>query len=478
MSISLRHVNWLLAAAHRPLAVNARGTVRWRHSRPEDVGPARRNKMLNRPKDTYTGLTGRTENQELFLASPTSPTMGQGRSDAASKIRGNFKHCNSWQEVMDLVETAKIEGKLEASVLGAAMQTCGNKRWWEGLLQIRQVQQEERVVLFPIQQSIAMTALSHCLKEEGRHRVVAERVQVALEMGKAHWREVEPAGDVRSFNVVLSSVMKLATQLDCEAAYKWGLEVWGEPNERFARNKFSVTAHLAFLEHYRRCDEVDAILARTHAVDVVLLGSLLNCTASHRDWQRAEVLWETFSRREVEPNLMAHNNRAKVHLLAGRPGKVLEIYDHAITDFVSAMREDYKVATIYAQALMPVCHSSLDSASMERLRKFLILSLEKGPLSPKSVTEDLLDMDSVAKTLVSTPENVFLRDILIDWRVKELSVMAEWENFPAGSNYLEGTGLRNDGICHSKDLSSKKPSSKLQRKVWRKCCSLFTLVVF
>lgn len=140
------------------------------------------------------------------------------------------------------------------------------------------------------------------------------------------------------------------------------------------------------------------------------------------------------------PNLMSHNNRAKVHLLAGRPGKVLEIYDHAITDFVAAMRQDYKVAIIYAQAMLLLCHSSLDSPSMERLRKFLVLSLDKGPSSPKGVTEDLLDMDSVANKLVSTPQSVFLRDILIDWRVKELSVMAEWANFPAGSNYLEGIG--------------------------------------
>ena len=134
---------------------------------------------------------------------------------------------------------------------------------------------------------------------------------------------------------------------------------------------------------------------------------------------------------------MAHNARAKVHLLAGRPRKVLDVYDSAITDFAAAMRENYKLGASYAQALLLLCHSALDPSAMQRLEDFLALALERGPSSPKGVREDLLKMRQVLKKLLSKPQEVYLRDILVQWRARELSVMAEWENFRAGSRYLD-----------------------------------------
>lgn len=137
------------------------------------------------------------------------------------------------------------------------------------------------------------------------------------------------------------------------------------------------------------------------------------------------------------PNLMVHNNRAKVHLLAGRPRKVLEIYDHAITDFVAAMTENYKVGANYAQALLLVSHSSLDLQAIERLQSFLARALMKGPSRPTSFREDLRKMRNVVEKLLSEPEEVYLHDVLIGWNAKEQSIMAQWKNYPAGSNYLE-----------------------------------------
>ena len=430
-------VSSLFSASHWRFAVN--GAVRGRHSRPEDVGEAKRHKMMNRPSGSYGNFTGRKGKQEIFLMSPTVPGMSSGRSKAAGDVRAKMGYCSSWPEVIELVQTAKAHGKLEASVLGAAMQVCGNQGWWEGLVELHQMQQKEDVGISRILGSIALTALTHCLKDEHNCRrvEVAERVPVALTMATHFWREVEPARDVLTFNVLLSSALKLATCLDCKAAYQWGLEVWDEANDGFDRNQVSFNAYLAFLEHYRCCDEVDALLQGRQAVDHVLLGSLLNCTASHRDWHRAEVLWDIFSRREVVPNLMVHNNRAKVHLLAGRPSKVLEIYDHAITDFVAAMTENYKVGANYAQALLLVSHSSLDLQAIERLQSFLARALMKGPSRPTSFREDLRKMRNVVEKLLSEPEEVYLHDVLIGWNAKEQSIMAQWKNYPAGSNYLE-----------------------------------------
>ena len=225
--------------------------------------------------------------------------------------------------------------------------------------------------------------------------------------------------------------------------------------------------YICFLEQYQRPDEVDAFLQSqdevvSKAVNVVLLGSLLNCTAWRRDWLRAETLWETFMKRQVRPNIISHNARAKVHLLAGRPGQVLEIYDNALTDFVRAVREDFRVAQYYNQALLVVCHSSLDQTAIKRLQDGLALSLKKGPLSPKSVREYLETMRSIAHKLIHAPKKVFLHDVLIDFKAKELSAMAEWENYPAGSHYLEAQGQRKDS--GGKKAEEVKQGKKTKKK--------------
>ena len=165
--------------------------------------------------------------------------------------------------------------------------------------------------------------------------------------------------------------------------------------------------------------------------------STLNCTALRRDWQRAEVLWEAFLRKQVKPNIICHVALAKVHLLAGRPGRVLKIFHNESIDLVSAMSQFPRVATLYGQALLVVYHSSLDLAAMKRLEEFLMLALDKCRKGSKNIKEDLLKMRQVLNRLSSTPEQLYLRDVLIEWKAKEQSVMAEWENFPAGSNYLE-----------------------------------------
>ena len=236
------------------------------------------------------------------------------------------------------------------------MQVCGNQGWWEGLVELRRVQREERVVLFPIQQGIAFTALTHCLKEGHKHTVVRERVPIALEMARAHWREVEAAKDYLGFNCSLSSALKLATSLECEAAYTWGREIWTKSGQiAFAKHHITLSSYICFLEQYRCFDEVDALLesqdeVASEAVNVVLLSSLLNCVALRRDWQRAEALWETFMKRQVRPNIICQAALAKVYLLTGRPSKVVEVCD-TIGDFVRAMREDYKVGSIVFSGL-------------------------------------------------------------------------------------------------------------------------------
>ena len=413
------------------------------HSRPEQMPEGRRQRMLSRPKDSYSALTGRKDQRRRFLNSPSAPGMSRGRSAAASQIRAKLKCCRSWKEVIELVNCAKASGTLEASVLGAAMQVCGNNGWWEGLLELRRIQEEEGVATSRVLGSIALTALSHSLQCGRKGLVIADRVPHALEMGKAYWREVETARDPLTFNVVLSSALKLATRLDCQAAYKWGLEVW-KTSERatFAKHHITLSTYICFLEQYQCCQEVDALLESPdedllQAINVVLLSSLMNCTALRRDVRRAEVLWEVFMKRHVEPNIICHAALAKVYLLAGRPAHVLKILDNRDMDLVGAMGQFPRVATLYAQALLVVCHSSLDLPAMKRLEEFLAIALDKDQKTPKQNREDLPKMRQMLKKLMSKPRQVYLRDVLIKWNARKQSVMAEWENFPGGSNYLE-----------------------------------------
>ena len=399
--------------------------------------------MLSRPKDSYSGLTGRKGKQVRFLNSPSAPGMSPGRSAAASQIRGKLKCCRSWKEVIELVNVAKKEGKLEASVFGAAMQVCGNQGWWEGLVELRQIQRKEGVTLFSVERSIALTALAHCLKFRRKQQVVPERRPVALALAGQFWREVEPATDALAFNCSLGSALKLATCLDCLGAYNWGSEVWCEAEKvAFTKNQVTLGAYICFLEQYQECDKVDALLEGQdegvlQAMGVVLLGSLLNCSASRCDWQRAEALWEKFTSKGVVPNEICHAALAKAYLMAGRPAKVFEVLRDIPVSSMGFIAEHFVIAKDYAQALLLTCHATMEAGVIKRTHTFLEQTMEHAPNGHQSVKSELGKMKSILEQLPLEPHLVRLRDVLIEWKAKEQSVMAKWENFAAGSNYLE-----------------------------------------
>ena len=396
--------------------------------------------MLNRPDyKRPTGCKGRLN----FLNSPTDPQMLQGRSHAAKDIRGKIKRSRSWEEVMDLVNAAKAEGKLEASVFGAAMQTCGNFGSWEGLMKLRQLQHKEGTALYPIQRNIALTALTYSLKRGRKYAVVPNRAEAALEMAKQVWKEVEAATDKVNFNNGISSVLKLATCMDSDAACAWGLEIWSESKSAaFEKDHISFSTYLCFLEHYKRCDEVDALLESdeevvSRAVNYVSVGGLLNSISQRLDWERAEALWALFVVKGIKLDFMCHYARAQVHLLAGRPLQAVQVLSSSVSDFLSVIiKEDLRVAQLYSQALLVVCHSSLEPHVMKRLRSVLALALKKGASRPRNIRGDLFKMRTVLNKLLLKPQEVYLPDVLIEWKAKHQSAMAKWDRLPAGSNYL------------------------------------------
>ena len=431
---------WVWSRSERATAVVLGLLCMRSHTRPEQMPYGRRQKMLNRP--SYQRPTGQSKSV-FFLNSPTRPASSPGRSKTASALRAKIGSLQRSKAVVDAVKSANAKGQLEASVWGAAVQRCGDRGWWQGLTQLCQLQQE-RLVLFPCERNILLTALANSLKCKKKHHNVPEHVPIALEMAKAYWREVGLDKDIANFNIGASSALKLATCLDCEAAWHWGLEVWSESSQDIFRKKrdhISFSAYIYFLEHYQLCEVVDTLLesredAISEAVNVVLLSSLLNSMASRGAWERADRVWDLLMSKGVEPNIIAYRTLAKVHLLAGHPVRVLKIFE-SLSSSGTDLTEDHRNAHAYAQASLVVCHSSLDLASMMHLEEFLALTLDKGQTGPKQIRTDLLKMRRVLQTLVSKPRAVYLRDVLIKWNARKQSVMAEWENFPGGSSYLE-----------------------------------------
>ena len=256
------------------------------NSRPREVCPARRQRMLKRPSyDRPTGLN----TQVNFLNCPTSGGT-QGRTKEAGPLRRQLKMCRNPHKLMRMVRTAMSESMLEPSVLSSATQTCGYQGWWQELLALLQIQQEEELPLHPTSVNIALTALANCLKQRGAFGIIGSRAGVALSVAKQLWQERNAPKDSDSFNCALSSALKLATIMRSEAAHEWGLAVWGpEHLATFPISGITYSTYFQFLEQYQHCEEVDALLdTMPHVLNYVVLSGLLSCVASRRDWRRAE----------------------------------------------------------------------------------------------------------------------------------------------------------------------------------------------
>ncbi|CAK9109888.1 unnamed protein product [Durusdinium trenchii] len=345
------------------------------HSRPEHAAFGRRKCMLSRPSHERPTGRKRTVN---FLNSPTRPgTQGRTGSAKARKLRHSLKQCKRPQKLMNIIHAAISDGILEPSVVGAAMQTCGFMGWWNELLELLTIQQEQGVVLTPSLHNIALTALSGSLRKRGAFGIVGSRAAVALTLAKRLGREAEAPPNPDEFNCGLSSALKLATNINSDAACAWGCEVWEQSKDiAFPKSKITHSTYIQFLEQYEHCEEVDAILEadslkKQPVLNYVVLGGLLDCVSSRKDWNRAEGIWEMCMQNNIEPNLICFRARAKVHLLAGRPTMALQVLQSALDMWGLCIHEDARTATEYAQSLLIVCHSSLDPAAMEHLQTFL-----------------------------------------------------------------------------------------------------------
>ena len=398
------------------------------HSRPEEVPVSRRRRMLQRPSHEFkTGL----QKQELrFLSCPTRLRKTQGRSAHAAKLRRDIKHCQASSRLLQLLDNAICEGKMEASVIGAAMQTCGYNGWWDTFVEVRAIQQEQDVAVDALLRNIAMTALAHCLKRDGRRGVLAERKQAVLLMAQNIWQEVAAPKDPYDFNCGLSSTLKLARCIDSPEALAWAHHVWRNADVAIRKSSITYSTYVHFLEHCMLHKDVDAMLAKDQVnLNCVLLGALLDCSASRGDVERAEHVWRVFvDRHGVRPNLLCYCAFGKAFLVAGRPTSVVQLLRPLADE--ACDKGNFNLLSDYAQSLLILCHSSLEAQHLQHLQQLL----EK--CTPPPTYRSRWRLYLQAARVLAAGRRLRLHDVLIEWKARTLGRMANWENFSAGSDYL------------------------------------------
>lgn len=244
-----------------------------------------------------------------------------------------------------------------------------------------------------------------------------------------------------SFNCSLSSSLRLATSINSEAAYRWGKAMCEKSSTAsYDKSHITLCTYVLFLEQFGHHEEVDALLEgrqndSKQLLNQVLLGSLLNSAAVRGAWRRAEAIWRHGVRQKVEPNVICHDARAKAHLLAGRPTFAVKVLQGAIKENAASADSEFcaRLVQTYVQALLVVCHSSLDLDDLHHLAKVL----QHGMTRPRTTVHMILQkMQKAIQVLRTRPSQLRLHDVLIEWNAKEMSAMASWDNFAAGSQYL------------------------------------------
>ena len=71
-----------------------------------------------------------------------------------------LKKSRSPRQLLQLFHNALQDGKVDASVVGAALQRCGQGLWWNALIEIRELQEQHGIVLHCIEHNI-FNALCH-----------------------------------------------------------------------------------------------------------------------------------------------------------------------------------------------------------------------------------------------------------------------------------------------------------------------------
>jgi len=247
-----------------------------------------------------------------------------------------------------------------------------------------------------------------------------------------------PASDSDTFNSGLGAALCLCIVVNGSEALSWAEELWNwASNERFQLDDGKYQDYMRLLENYMLYDRVDELLfIWKDRITNVFLGGMMDIAAKHSDWKRADTLWDVIvNKLGVKPTAIQICAWSKTHLLCGRPTVAAQILDTLFRSDVQHKND--KHATEYVQAFLLVCHSSPTPTNIDRLQQ----AVETGSYliqkdSSRSIKHDWHRLKSVARRLQTAPASLMLHDVLVGWNAKTQSVMKNWPNHAASSNYL------------------------------------------
>jgi len=161
------------------------------YSKPEHVPNATRQKHLDRPLPYGRRSLGRKKQLSNFMTVPTNPDVDDktGRTNHYGTQRRDMKLARSPEQLLLRFNKAVSNKAVDASVVAAAMQTCGYQRWWGALSEVRAVQKASTLRLNQIARNIYITALTRAASGS-KYGVVPERRQELLKLAKEAWYEV------------------------------------------------------------------------------------------------------------------------------------------------------------------------------------------------------------------------------------------------------------------------------------------------
>ena len=419
-------------------------TIRRSHSRPNEVPPSKRERLLWRPQDTFQRQTGRSPKDKglFFLAAPAADVTEYPESERNPRFshwRWRIKKVKTFQELNSCLLTATQKAEVDSSVFGAAMQKCGHLRWWDALLEVYRIQCGMDIFPAPIQRRIFLTALGNCLKDRSIScRKMNERKVKGLLLGKQIWQGMSVPSTATEYNMALGAALSLCAAVG-EAALPWASEIFDELPDHIQKSVFVYTPLLSLYEQTRHHLKVEELLkemvSKSQPPNVVTLGELMNAAGS--DWKRAEQIWNHLvGELNVTPNVICYVAYAKGSILAGRPFGAMMILD---TMWNEGLGDDNNnAAVVYLQALLIACHSDLSRFSA-RLSSYL--EETHGTIGPsmkhagKQMKRQWNQMTSLGHSLLACPMTVKFRDLLVYENAKQ-GEMKNWKDHSANSKYL------------------------------------------
>eukprot|EP00435_Cladocopium_sp_Y103_P063542 s744_g25.t1 len=384
---------------------------------------------------TGAALRNAWEEEELFAEK--SPDVGEfpWTRRVSQQLRWQMKQAEQPEDLEEEIDLALQENVFDEFAAVTAIHLCGQKGWFQQLVDSWEVAKSQRLRLHPKQQCLVFSALTSCLRRQSD-------ATKALRLAQEVWEptvETEEEG-----NFMLSSVLRLCLSLDTEEAFTWAEALWDWSHRALPPPGVNIVSYgvwLSLLERQGRFEEVNDLLMTLEgplAPNAVVLGALLSLHATDRRWRRAAALWELLRGRGVAPNGLAFCAFARAQFLAGRPGAAVQILEDMVAEGVGEDDyRDYRYAVDYLQMLLVVCHSFPSTTNLKRLSAFVsrgaALVLHTAPPGTP-LWPAWRKLCGVARR-VAEREPVTLQEVLVTRRAQQ-SIMTEWGDKPLGSGYL------------------------------------------